>query len=416
MKSFNNLSFQAKHFIYSATASVFLSCGGEGLSPDWVDSNSLAASVCSGLLSPKNLSFDSATGTSINIKWEDSSFASCTYDIQACAGSSCSDDFIVSSSAISELNASSYEMTGLTEGEYYTFRVRSTGAGDSEPWLSSEKVLMFGTTTVSDVGNGGIDLSSFPCTDSHLGKTYGIINFPDSTEVSRYDIYRVEDGVKTLLESVSSGGNSVTLTGLDADASYSLLVKAIGADGTQSLNEMTSDFTSGKFVYCNVIGGSTLRASLQDRLNVPRNMFIYNNKLFVSDTSHNRVLIWNSLPSSSSDLPDVVVGQIDFSGARANGEGGARHASGFNGPNGLWAGMIGGQEKLLVTDTNNHRVLVFDGIPTSNNPQASVVLGQVNAYAGLSTCDSSTFKNPYGVYSDGTKIYVADTAHNRIAI
>mgnify|MGYP003683787071 FL=1 len=313
-------------------------------------------------------------------------------------------------------NVSTYLFSSLDEGKYYTFRVRSASSAESSDWLTSSKILMFGPATVSDVGNGGINISGYPCTDDHLGKTYATINFTAASEASRFDIYQVSGSSRILLDSLAAGSSSKTIQGIDANTAHNILVKAIGSDGTESLNESTTDFTSGKFVYCNVIGGSTLRANLQDRLNQPRNMFIYSNKLFVTDSSHNRILIWNSLPTSSSDLPDVVVGQIDFSGARANGEGGTRQASGLNGPNGIWAGMIGGQEKLLVTDTNNHRVLVFDGIPSSNFPQASVVLGQVDAFAGASTCDSSTFKNPYGVYSDGTKIYVADTVHNRIAI
>jgi hypothetical protein len=46
--------------------------------------------------------------------------------------------------------------------------------------------------------------------------------------------------------------------------------------------------------------------------NLPQGVFIDDNYLFVADTSYHRVLIWNEMPSSGSDQPDVVIGQSSF--------------------------------------------------------------------------------------------------------
>ena len=46
--------------------------------------------------------------------------------------------------------------------------------------------------------------------------------------------------------------------------------------------------------------------------NLPQGVFIDGNYLFVADTSYHRVLIWNEIPSSGSDQPDVVIGQSSF--------------------------------------------------------------------------------------------------------
>jgi len=46
--------------------------------------------------------------------------------------------------------------------------------------------------------------------------------------------------------------------------------------------------------------------------NLPQGVFIDDNHLFVADTSYHRVLIWNEIPSSGSDQPDVVIGQSSF--------------------------------------------------------------------------------------------------------
>ena len=46
--------------------------------------------------------------------------------------------------------------------------------------------------------------------------------------------------------------------------------------------------------------------------NLPQGVFIDDSHLFVADTSYHRVLIWNEIPSSGSDQPDVVIGQSSF--------------------------------------------------------------------------------------------------------
>jgi len=46
--------------------------------------------------------------------------------------------------------------------------------------------------------------------------------------------------------------------------------------------------------------------------NLPQDVFIDDNYLFVADTSYHRVLIWNEIPSSGSYQPDVVIGQSFF--------------------------------------------------------------------------------------------------------
>ncbi len=48
------------------------------------------------------------------------------------------------------------------------------------------------------------------------------------------------------------------------------------------------------------------------RLSLPAGVFVYGNRLFVSDNGNNRVLIWSKFPESGKDEPDIVLGQKDF--------------------------------------------------------------------------------------------------------
>lgn len=45
----------------------------------------------------------------------------------------------------------------------------------------------------------------------------------------------------------------------------------------------------------------------------PSGVSIYGENLFITDGATNRVLIWNKLPTKMDDLPDLVLGQSDFS-------------------------------------------------------------------------------------------------------
>src|SRR5581483_521713 len=94
-------------------------------------------------------------------------------------------------------------------------------------------------------------------------------------------------------------------------------------------------------------------------------------KYFVGEDTNNRVMIYNSIPTTNGSLADVVVGQANFTTAAAN-QGGTASANTLNGPRGicLWNG------NLVIADRYNNRVLIYNGIPAGNNAAASLVLGQ----------------------------------------
>ena len=87
-------------------------------------------------------------------------------------------------------------------------------------------------------------------------------------------------------------------------------------------------------------------------------------RLAVADTNNNRVLLWNTIPTTNGVEPDVVLGQSDFSGRFPE-----TSATGMRGPQGVW--LDGG--RLFVADTQNSRV--WSGTrsrhPTRRRPTSS---------------------------------------------
>jgi len=92
-------------------------------------------------------------------------------------------------------------------------------------------------------------------------------------------------------------------------------------------------------------------------------------RVVVADTNHNRVLIWNRIPTINNQPADVVIGQANFTGSGLPGP--TPTATSMRGPQGVWIG----NGRLYVADTQNNRVLVYNRIPTANGAAADVVLG-----------------------------------------
>jgi len=120
-------------------------------------------------------------------------------------------------------------------------------------------------------------------------------------------------------------------------------------------------------------------------------------RLFLADTFNNRVLIWNTLPTGNVP-PDIVLGQKDFI---SNDPGTGRDQ--MNWP----FGVATDGERLVVTDVNNARVLIWNSIPTENGAPADIVLGGGPTY--WKSGDRRLPGSAWGVWTDGEKLAVCNT-------
>ena len=154
-------------------------------------------------------------------------------------------------------------------------------------------------------------------------------------------------------------------------------------------------------------GGSGTSATT---LNGPSDVWSDGNIVMVSDSTNNRILIWNTFPTSNGQPADVVVGQSNFT---SGGSGTA--ANRFHRQWNFSASTT--SDQLIVSDLDNHRVLIFNSIPTTNGASADVVLGQANFTTGSSGCSVREFNWPSGVtLYDGDKLLVIDANNHRALI
>ncbi len=123
------------------------------------------------------------------------------------------------------------------------------------------------------------------------------------------------------------------------------------------------------------------------------------------DGNNNRVLVWNSLPKGNKP-PDLVLGQPDFT---TNYPGTGRHQ--MNWP----VGVATDGKRVVVADTYNDRILIWNTFPTRNAAPADIVL---DGKAGFVPNQPSKqgFSWPWGVWTDGQKLVVSSTLGGYVLI
>jgi uncharacterized protein (TIGR03437 family) len=156
-----------------------------------------------------------------------------------------------------------------------------------------------------------------------------------------------------------------------------------------------TDFTSSTFP------GNTPTAS---SLRSPQGVWLQNGKLFIADTQNDRVLIYNSIPTSNGASADVVLGQPNFSTyVQVDITQQKTNAAANNLLNPVAVSSDG--VRLFVTDLGYNRVLIWNTIPTANQAPADVVVGQPDMTSSLSN-------NAYTVNSSGVESPVLCTTSN----
>ncbi|MBU1412687.1 fibronectin type III domain-containing protein [Myxococcota bacterium] len=164
-------------------------------------------------------------------------------------------------------------------------------------------------------------------------------------------------------------------------------------------------------------------------LNYPTDVWTDGTRLVVVDYDNNRVLIWSTFPTANFQPADVVLGQADFFNSAANDDDQdgtsdtTASAKTLSSP--YFVDSNGTQ--LFLTDSNNHRVLIWNTFPTADFQPADVVLGQSD-FANDAANDvdqdgasddapnEQTFNYPNGIYLYGSFLFVADHTNYRYLV
>ncbi len=175
---------------------------------------------------------------------------------------------------------------------------------------------------------------------------------------------------------------------VETKSSYNHVEKSLS--GWFSSNQEASIMLSG-FGFNNA-GGPLL-------FNHQANLATDGKHLIVADRNNNRVLIWNNPPEDNVE-PDIVLGQKNF---YTNNPGDGMDE--LNWP----VGVATDGEHLIVADTFNNRVLIWNSFPTTNGEPADISLT-------LSKYSDAEIEWPWAVWTNGTMLIVTNTPRSEVLV
>lgn len=134
-------------------------------------------------------------------------------------------------------------------------------------------------------------------------------------------------------------------------------------------------------------------------------------KVLVSDYRkvQPRLLVWNQVPSNSSAQPASIV-----TGLLANYDTLVNQMNQNNG--GFFADMAWDGTHLFMAENNGHRVLIFQGIPTTGDLPV-IVLGQLSTssfHRNDGGVGAWSLSNPTSVALKGEHLFIGDTGNARV--
>ncbi len=237
-----------------------------------------------------------------------------------------------------------------------------------------------------------------------------------------------------------TASNTYTISGLQAGTQYSVGVFSTSGtffSSTAATGSATTTAITNQYTFTNEQNASLILGQPNTEFALPNNgglsgssmlspggMLISgmdtDKKIYVCDKGNNRVLVFNSTPTSNKPTADFCLGQPNFSDNTAG-----TIASKLNRPSNCV--VIG--DRIYVADGQNHRIMIWELAGLNSGQSANYVFGQpdfmsgsVNHGLGFNTCDATSlyltdgFENPNGMATDGTKLIVCDGFNNRVLI
>lgn len=181
---------------------------------------------------------------------------------------------------------------------------------------------------------------------------------------------------------------------------------------TNSLTDYTADLVIGQ-ASSSVTAPNRGGVASALTLNGPTGLFYdqVRQRLYISDTGNNRVLIYTSAIYADGQAANIVLGQGDFVTTNA-----AATRALFSAPEGVTVNPSSGA--VAVVDRGNNRVLLWNSAPTANGQQANYVLGQSTFTSSSFGTTSRALRTPRSASFNGINgaLLVADSGNNRIMI
>ena len=147
-------------------------------------------------------------------------------------------------------------------------------------------------------------------------------------------------------------------------------------------------------------------------LNNPTSAIFDANGIIIADSGNSRILVWLRVPTTDAAAADLVVGQADMVSCAAN-QGGSASGATLSGVLDIWTDG----NQLLAADFNNHRVLGWVPFPTANGATATFAIGQPDvSTAGVNAVSATSLNDPMSLVADGNSLFISDQGAHRVLV
>ncbi len=252
-----------------------------------------------------------------------------------------------------------------------------------------------------DPSSGLFSVSSFRTMFWNTAPTDG--NVPVSAVQGQVDDATVPASAPPVSATSVNGAGALAMAG--GRVYWSDTGRILSKVGTFTANNSVPDVVLGNQDF----GGKVVGPTTLDYAIAPTFLATDGVRLLAVDGA--RIVGWNAAPTTSRVPIDFAVGQPAVTENTPN-NGGVSARSLGGGRNGMT--VVGG--KLIVADSANHRVLVWNAIPSASGVPADVVLGQPDFASHAAGAGLAQMNAPSGVAVLGGNLVVSDTGNGRLLV
>ena len=270
----------------------------------------------------------------------------------------------------------------------------------------------------------GFDLLSVNCTSTSPSTSTTLFYVADdnNNRIMVFDVTSITNGENAV--NVLGQSSFTTSTAAITQSGLNLIIMrdTIALDSTNS-RLFVSDYSNHRVMVfdvasitngenaVNVLGQSDFttrtRGTTQSKLKNPTGLAYVSPNLYVSDNNNHRVMVFDVTSITDGENAVNVLGQSDFTTATTG-----TTQSKLSGPSAI-AYL---SPNLYVASDGNHRVMVFDVSSITDGENAVNVLGQSDFTTGTNGTTQSKLNTPEAVQIIGSNLYVSDNNNNRIMI
>lgn len=256
--------------------------------------------------------------------------------------------------------------------------------------------------------------------DSQNNRVLVFYNRPDAWG-SVADVVIGQPGFTSAVGSTNSTGLKIPTT-LAVSAAGRLYIadfanhRIMGFHAIPKVNGQAADFVIGQPDFLSNVANNPMLPQRAQWLNQPTTVSVFNGRMYIVDRENNRVLVFTNIPTTTAPAASFAIGQPDLETFSSGGDYTLGNSY-LNRP----VHITFGNNRLYLSESWTHRVLVFNAVPIVANTKPDHVIGQNDPTGFAANCmspmpEQNCLNDPGGLAAWNNLLAVADSGNNRVML